>query len=260
MLALAHVDRDLEQAQLRVGDADERLHLGRLAHVGVGEQAQRLWLTAYIPLVPSVIGCPSRSRMSSRSSDVPKTRSGAGRYRSPSWPESGRKRDPTATSHGVAHQREHPRQLGRGVLAVGVEPPAELVAALERLAVALGDPGSRSPRFSPNETTSAPPARAASAVPSFEPSSTTSRSTPGRTCAPPPARRAASSPRSRRDEDDGVEAHGDIIAGRPGPRRRRTRPGRRRVRYPPLGPTPASRPDWPALVVSAASPAGRPTT
>ena len=38
---------------------------------------------------------------------------------------------------------------------------------------------SRSPRFSPNDTTSAPPARATSAVPSVEPSSITSRSASG---------------------------------------------------------------------------------
>ena len=40
----------------------------------------------------------------------------------------------------VVHHLEHAPQLGRRVLAVGVEPAAEAVAARGRLAVALGDP------------------------------------------------------------------------------------------------------------------------
>ena len=38
VLALAHVHRHLDEPQLGVGDAHERLHLGRLADVGIGEQ------------------------------------------------------------------------------------------------------------------------------------------------------------------------------------------------------------------------------
>ena len=45
---------------------------------GSASRSSALWLTAYIPLVPSEIGCPSRSRIRSRSSEVPTTRSGAG--------------------------------------------------------------------------------------------------------------------------------------------------------------------------------------
>ena len=57
VLALAHVHGHLHQPELGVGDANQRLDLRRLAHVRIREQRERAAVTAYIPLVPSEIGC-----------------------------------------------------------------------------------------------------------------------------------------------------------------------------------------------------------
>ena len=85
--------------------------------------------------MPSEIGWPSRSRISTRSSEVPKTRSGVGG--SPGLGQEAR-----ADGHVAlvgAHHASIRAQLGRGVLAVGVEAAAVVVAAVGGAAVALGD-------------------------------------------------------------------------------------------------------------------------
>ena len=78
VLALAHVHRHLHQAQAGVADADQRLDLGRLAHVGVRQQRERLVVDRVHAAGRVRERLAEAHRISSRSSEVPTTRSGAG--------------------------------------------------------------------------------------------------------------------------------------------------------------------------------------
>ena len=99
VLALAHVHRHLEQPQLGVGDPHQRLDLGRLAHVRVAEQAER----ALVDGVHAARAVGDRlpepqphQQPQQRGAEHPL---GRRLVALAVLPESGRKREPTATSH-----------------------------------------------------------------------------------------------------------------------------------------------------------------
>ena len=196
VLALAHVDGHLDQPQLGVGDPHQRLDLGRLAHVRVAEQVERLVVDRV-----HAAGAVGDRLAQPQAHQQPQQRSaehalGRRLVALAVPPDSGRKREPTATSHSSRAPSRASAELGRRVLAVGVEPAAERVAARGRLPVALGDAVPQ-PVVLGEADTSAPPARATAAVSSVDPSSITSRSASAGRAAPPRAAPGSEPPRSR---------------------------------------------------------------
>ena len=125
VLALAHVHGHLESRSFASVIRMSASTSGDSHTYGSASSSIALWLTAYMPLVPSVIGCPSRRRIRSRSSDVPTTRSGARPVALAVAPRVGQ--EARADRHVALvrpDQREHAGKLDGGVLAVGVETPA----------------------------------------------------------------------------------------------------------------------------------------
>ena len=141
VLALAHVHRHLDQPELGVGDADERLDLRRLAHVVVGEQRERVAVDRVQPAraVGDRLAEPqAHEQPQQRRADDPLRRGLVALAVAAGVRQEARADRDVALAR--AHELEHPGELGGGMLAVGVEPPAVVVAAHERLAIALGDP------------------------------------------------------------------------------------------------------------------------
>ena len=180
MLALAHVHGHLEQPQLRVRDAHQRLDLGGFADIGVGEQLERAVVDGVE--AAGAVGDRLPEPQSHQQAQQRGAHDALGRRPVALAVAAGLRQE--AGAHGDvagvgAHQREHAGELGRRVLAVGVEAAAVVVAVVGRMPVALGDAVAQ-PAVRGKVTTRAPPARATSAVPSVDPSSITSRSASGR--------------------------------------------------------------------------------
>src|SRR5829696_8582263 len=135
-----HVDRYLLQPQPRIGDADQRLHLGGAARELVGEERQRLRVDgpqaarriAERPAEHNTDRAPEHGRPEPARGARPVAVLGVPRSRD----EAGADRDIAAIR---PHELEQPLELRRRVLPVGVDTAAERVLVIARPPVPGGD-------------------------------------------------------------------------------------------------------------------------
>ena len=139
---LAHVDGHLVDSQVRAVEAKQRLHLGRAARVGLGEDRQR----GGVDRVHPARGVEERSP--EHEPDRSAKHGGAQTARARRGVAVGgevlvacESRADRDVADAGANPVEQPAKLGRRVLAVGVDAPAELVSVGERVLVAGCDAG-----------------------------------------------------------------------------------------------------------------------